>query len=90
MIARTRSEEDAMADTSLQLLEAMESLNDVADSLTPEAASEELDETTLQMFWRDWPHLASWAGSLWRQLNQELAEPATPAVEGEVDTGGSG
>jgi hypothetical protein len=80
----------AMADTSQQLLEAMEALNDVADALTPEAALEDLDETTLQMFWRDWPHIASWAGGLWRGLNQELAEPATPADEGEVDTGGSG
>ncbi|MDQ3944389.1 MAG: hypothetical protein M3357_04415 [Actinomycetota bacterium] len=79
-----------MADTSQQLLEAMEAFNDVADAVTPEAALEELDETTLQMFWRDWPHIASWAGSLWRRLNQELAEPATPADEAEVDTGGSG
>jgi hypothetical protein len=79
-----------MADTSLQLLEAMESLNDVADAVSVEAALEELDDTTLQVFWRDWPHIASWAGSLWRRLNQELAEPATPAEEGKVDTGGSG
>lgn len=79
-----------MADTSLQLLEAMETLNEVADALSVESALEELDDTTLQMFWRDWPHIASWAGSLWRRLNQELAEPATPADEGEVDTGGSG
>ncbi len=55
-----------------------------------DGALEELDETTLQMFWRDWPHIASWAGGLWRRLNQELAEPATPAAAGEVDTGGSG
>jgi hypothetical protein len=90
MIARTLGQEDAMADTSQQLLEAMEALNDVADALTPEAALEELDETSLQMFWRDWPHIASWAGSLWRRLNQELAEPATPVEEGGGDTGGSG
>jgi hypothetical protein len=79
-----------MADTSQQLLEALEALNDVADALIPEAALEELDETSLQVFWRDWPHIASWAGSLWRRLNQELAEQASPAEEGEVDTGGSG
>ena len=77
-----------MADTALQLLEAMESLNDVADNLTVDGALEELDETTLQMFWRDWPHIASWAGGLWRRLNQELAEAATAAEAGEVDTGG--
>jgi hypothetical protein len=39
------------------------------------------------VFWRDWPRIQSWAGSLWRQLNDELAEFASPAG-GEVDTGG--
>jgi hypothetical protein len=76
-----------MADTTLHLLDAMEALNDVADRMTVEAALEDLDETTLQVFWRDWPHIASWAGSLWRRLNQELAEPASPVGE-EDDTGG--
>ena len=76
-----------MADTSLQLLDAMEALNDVADGLTVDAALEELDETTLQVFWRDWPHIASWAGGLWRRLNQELDEAATPIGEYD-DTGG--
>ncbi len=76
-----------MADTSLHLLDAMEALNDVADGLTVDAALEELDDTTLQVFWRDWPHIASWAGSLWRRLNQELADPASPVGEYD-DTGG--
>jgi hypothetical protein len=78
-----------MADTSQQLMEALEVLEEVADTVTPEAALEEFDETSLQVFWRDWPHISSWAGSLWRRLNQELAEPASPAVEGGIDTGGS-
>ena len=76
-----------MADASLQLMEAMEAFYEVTDNLTPEAALAELDESTLQVFWRDWPHIASWAGALWRGLNAELAEPASPAEEG-VDTGG--
>ena len=76
-----------MADTSMQLMEAMEAFQEVADSLTPEAALEELDEASLQVFWRDWPHIASWAGALWRGLNSELAEAAGPA-EGGIDTGG--
>ncbi|MGH9042694.1 MAG: hypothetical protein ACRDZ3_20970 [Acidimicrobiia bacterium] len=74
-------------DTALQLLDAMEAFSDVADALPVDVALEDLDETTLQIFWRDWPHIASWAGTLWRRLNQELAEAATPAG-GEVDTGG--
>jgi len=76
-----------VADTSQQLLEAMEAFDAVASELTPEAALEQLDETSLQMFWRDWPHISSWAGSLWRQLNQELAEPASPAGD-DSETGG--
>jgi len=76
-----------MADVAQQLLEAMESLDDVAYSLTADEAVQELGEATLQVFWRDWPRIQSWAGSLWRQLNDELAEMASPAG-GDVDTGG--
>jgi hypothetical protein len=76
-----------MADVADQLVEAMEAFDEVADSVTAEEAMSELDEATLQMFWRDWPRISSWAGSLWRQLNEELAELASPAG-GDVDTGG--
>ena len=76
-----------MADAAQQLLEAMEALDEVADSLTAHEAIEELDESTLQLFWRDWPRIQSWAGSLWRRLDEELAELAAPStVDG--DTGG--
>ena len=78
-----------MADAAQQLLEAMEAFDDVADSLTAHEAMEELDEATLQLFWRDWPRIQSWAGSLWRQLNEELAEQAAPSVV-DGDTGGGG
>jgi hypothetical protein len=74
-----------MADVAQQLIEAMESLDDVAFTITADEAVKELDEATLQVFWRDWPRIQSWAGSLWRQLNDELEEFASPA--GEVDTG---
>ncbi len=76
-----------MADVAQQLLKAMEALDEVADSITADEAMQELDEATLQVFWRDWPRIQSWAGSLWRQLNEELAEMASPAG-GDVDTGG--
>ena len=76
-----------MADVAQQLLEAMEALDEVAYSITVQEAAEELDEATLQMFWRDWPRIQSWAGSLWRHLDNELAEMASPAG-GDVETGG--
>ena len=77
-----------MADTSQQLLEAMEAFDDVADIVTPHGPLDELDETSLQIFWRDWPRISSWAGSLWRRLNQEFVEAAGPSGSGEFDTGG--
>ena len=76
-----------MADVAQQLLEAMEAFDEVADSITAHEAVEQLDEATLQLFWRDWPRIQSWAGSLWRHLDEELAERASPAG-GAVDTGG--
>ena len=76
-----------MADPAQQLLEAMEALDEVADAVAAHEAAEEFDEATLQLFWRDWPRIQSWAGTLWRALDEELAELASPAG-GEVDTGG--
>ena len=76
-----------MADAAQQLLEAMEAFDEVADNLTVHEALEELDEATLQLFWRDWPRIQSWAGSLWRELDGELAELAAPSVV-DADTGG--
>ena len=77
-----------MADTSLQLLEAMEAFDMVAIALTPEAARQKLDESSLQIFWRDWPQISSWAGSLWRQLDGELAEAGRRAGPGVFEGGG--
>lgn len=79
-----------MADVSQQLIEAMESFNALADAVSPEAAYLELDDSTLQLFWRDWPQISAWAGSLWRKVNQDLVEPASPESEGLADTGGGG
>jgi hypothetical protein len=78
-----------MGDASQQFMEAMSTLEEVADALTPEKAAETLDETALQIFWRDWPHISGWAGSLWRRLSQDLEGPATPSEGGDFeDTGG--
>src|SRR5256886_16159736 len=78
-----------MADAAQQLLEAMEAFDDVADNLTAHEAIEELDEATLQLFWRDWPRLQSWAGSLWRPPNDRMAEKGGPG-RGALRTGGGG
>jgi len=44
----------------------------------------------LQVFWKKWPHLSAWAGSLWRMLSEELADPSSPHLDAELDeVGGS-
>jgi hypothetical protein len=46
---------------------------------------------SMQVFWKRWPGLSSWAGSLWRLLNEELAEPAVSPKDTDLDeVGGSG
>lgn len=75
---------------SEEFTDAFHKLEGVADAATPEEAAKTLDETTLQVFWRDWPHLSSWAGKLWRLLNEQLADPATPPQDEELDEVGGG
>jgi hypothetical protein len=51
----------------------------------------DFDETTLQVFWKKWPHVSAWAGSLWSMLSAELAGPSSPQRDPELDeTGESG
>jgi hypothetical protein len=79
-----------MDDLAEQFLEVIHQLEEVRDALTPERAHAEFDETTLQVFWKKWPGLSAWAGSLWRMLSEELAGPATPYRDAEHDeVGGS-
>jgi hypothetical protein len=79
-----------MEDPATQLLEALDLLGEVADQLTAAQAVEELDDATLQTFWRDWPRASAWAGALWRQLNAELAGPAELAGDPDFDEIGGG
>lgn len=82
--------EDAV-EASERLLRSLEELGGVADSVTADEASQAFDEATLQVFWQRWPNVSSWAGALWRRLNMDLAEPATPLDESEFhEVGGEG
>jgi hypothetical protein len=78
-------------DISERLLKAFTEFEHVADAGPAEEAARGLDEATLQLFWQRWPHVGKWAGTLWRLLDEELAEAATPQDASEHhDTGGSG
>ena len=80
-----------MSDTSDRFVEAISQLEEVADEVTAHDAHRGFDEATLQLFWKNWPHISSWAGALWRLLNDELADAATPPKDPELDeVGGSG
>lgn len=78
------------ANLSDRFLIALTDLGLVADELRVEDAMGVIDGGTLEVFWREWPQVSDWAGALWRQLNDDLAGPATPAVEAELDETGDG
>jgi hypothetical protein len=79
-----------MNDAASQLIDLIHGLEELRDSVSPERAHLEFDETTLQVFWKKWPELSAWAGSLWRLLSEELAGPASPHRDAELDeVGGS-
>ena len=79
-----------MEEMSDRLMEGLSKLEEVADAVTPDDAAKSLDEASLQNFWRDWPELSSWAGALWRRLNEDLAEAASPAKDSDHDESGGG
>lgn len=73
-----------------RLIEALERLQEVADDVTPDEAVDAFDDATLQLFWRDWPNVSSWAGALWRRLDADLARASTPPQDEFDDVGGEG
>ena len=79
-----------MDEAADQFLDLIHKLEEFRDAMTPECAHAEFDQTTLQVFWKKWPSISAWSGSLWRLLSEELAGPATPYLDTELDeVGGS-
>jgi hypothetical protein len=82
---------EIMDDASDRLLAAIEEIDRVAEDATAEEAAGTFDEATLQVFWQRWPQVSSWAGALWRRLNENLADAATPEEQSEFhEVGGEG
>ena len=80
-----------MDDAPDRLLAAIEEIERVAEEATAEEAASGFDEATLQVFWQRWPQVSSWAGALWRRLNETLADAAVPEEESEFhEVGGEG
>jgi hypothetical protein len=74
-----------MDDVGDRFLDLVHDLDEVTRGLTPGQAHEQFDETTLQVFWKRWPEVSAWAGSLWRLLSEELSEPSSPHMDPELD-----
>jgi hypothetical protein len=80
-----------MDDVSERFLGALSALEGVADEVTSDEALDTLDDAVLQVFWRDWPRLGSWAGALWRHIDADLAGPSSAVHDPELDeVGGEG
>lgn len=72
-------------DVADRLVSALSHLDAIADELPPDEALEAIDGATLEVFWRDWPEINAWARSLWQRLNEDLARPATPPQDPDLD-----
>ena len=80
-----------MSDQSDRFLQAINELENIAEAVPPGEAHDHFDAPTLQLFWRQWPHISSWAGALWRKLNDDLEQPARAPQEEDLDEiGGEG
>jgi len=74
-----------MDDVGDRLLDLVHDLDEVTRGITPEQAHAQFDATTLQVFWKRWPGVSAWAGSLWRMLSEEMSVPSTPHRDSEHD-----
>ena len=74
-----------MDESADRFLDLIHSLVEVTHEITPEQAHAQFDQTTLQVFWKRWPDVSHWAGSLWKMLSDELSGPATPHRDPELD-----
>ena len=74
-----------MDETADRFLDLIHSLVEITDGITPERAHADFDQTTLQVFWKKWPDVSQWAGSLWKMLSDELSGPGSPHLDPELD-----
>lgn len=80
-----------MDDPAASLDQALALLGEVGRSLPAHEAVTELDDATLQVFWREWPRVSGWAGALWRLLDADMALAAESPGDADLDEiGGSG
>jgi len=74
-----------MEDHADRFLALIHDLEEITHTVPVERAHTEFDEVALQVFWQRWPEISSWAGSLWRMLSEELAQPSMPHLDPDLD-----
>jgi hypothetical protein len=80
-----------MDDPAASLDQALALLGQLGREVPAHDAVTELDDATLQVFWREWPRVSGWAGTLWRLLDADLALAAKSPADPDLDEiGGSG
>jgi hypothetical protein len=68
-----------------RLVAVLAELDAITQQVSVDDATTLLDDATLQLFWRDWPPLRSWAETIWQRLQADLAVAATPVRDPELD-----
>jgi hypothetical protein len=81
-----------MGETTIgdRLVAVLAELDAITQQVSVADATTLLDDATLQVFWRDWPPVRSWAETIWQRLQADLAVPATPVRDPELDEVGEG
>ena len=64
-------------DISDRFLDAISRLEAVADAVIPSRRPPPTGRDEHAGLLEEWPGISSWAGSLWRLLNEELMDPAS-------------
>jgi hypothetical protein len=70
--------------------EAIAALEVVSHEMKSPDAWREFGDLTLEEFWRNWPGIRGWGEWLWRLVDNERGEKATPAGESDHDELGGG
>jgi hypothetical protein len=73
-----------------RLVAALAELISLTQDLPADDAPDRLDDTTLEVFWREWPQVRRWGEILSQRLAADLARPAEPVRDHALDETGVG
>ena len=65
-------------------------IDHTTQKITPDEAERSFGDVTKENFWRMWPVIREWAGSLWTLIDEERGDMARPAADEDLDDVGGG